>query len=95
MHKEITYTRVISLIEEGDHFKYYLLGSRLIFFATDYLMYKMLSIWRRQFYFRCFLLLSVSAAQAVGMIFVKLPRPQSFALLASISRASRLFRSPY
>ena len=55
----------------------------------------MLSIWRRQFYFPLFLLLSVSATQAVGMMFVKLPRPQSFALLASISRVSRLFCSPY
>ena len=44
----------------------------------------MLSIWRRQFYFPLFLLLSVSASQAVGMMFVKLPRPQSLALLASI-----------
>ena len=53
----------------------------------------MLSIWRRQFYFPLFLLLSVSAWQAVGMMFVKLPRPQSLALLASISCASRLFCS--
>ena len=55
----------------------------------------MLSIWGRQFDFPPFLLLSVSASQGVGMMFVKLPRPQSFALLASISRASRLFRSSY
>ena len=64
-------------------------------FATDYPMYKMLSIWGRQFDFPLFLLLNVSAAQGVGMMFVKLPRPQSLALLASISRASRLFPSPY
>ena len=55
----------------------------------------MLSIWRRQFHFPLFLLLSVSGTQAVGMMFVKLPRPQSLALLASISRVSRLFCSPY
>ena len=55
----------------------------------------MLSIWRCQFYFPLFLLLSVSASQAVGMMFVKLPRPQSLALLASISCASRLFCSRF
>ena len=55
----------------------------------------MLTIWRRQFYFPLFLLLSVSATQAVGMMLVKLPRPQSLALLASISRTSRLSCSSY
>ena len=55
----------------------------------------MLSIWRRQFYFPLFLLLSVLASQAAGMIFVKLPRPQFLALLASIFCASRLFCSRF
>ena len=66
-------------------------------------MYKMLSIWRRQFYFPLFLLLSVLASQTVGMMFVKMPRPQSRCLppflalldcsvLASIKAWERLWK---